>query len=214
MTENYVGNYIRAINHPLLPLQKTFDAELAFILKNSAEGYLIMEAGCGAGRPAYDISSHVKRVVCIDNDKKMLEFAKERCRGRKNIEIMLKDALHTGFLDNTFDLTYATYNLIGSLRKDERQKLVDEMSRITRKGGKIITITWKDDKKTTFFLRKYYPSIGIKIIESDAQKTMTSKGTFERIQKKGLAEYYQKAQLKNIRFDSIGPVWLAITGTK
>lgn len=214
MDKDYVENYLQAISKPLPELDKTFDAELAFLIKNSKKDNTVLDAGCGAGRPADKFSSYVKKIIGIDNDKKMLDIAKQRCQKISNIEFQEKDALSTGFPNDFFDLTYGTYNLIGSLAKENRQKLIDEMARITKKGCKIINITWKDDKETTLFLKKYYPSIGIKILESDDNKTVTSKGVFERISRKELLEYYKNASLKNINFYSIGPVWLAITGTR
>ena len=83
-----------------------------------------------------------------------------------------------------------------------------------KNNSKIINITWKNNKETTEFLKKYYPSIGIEIIESDHFKTITSKGTFERISKKELLKYYASANLKNIEVVNIGPVWIAIIGIK
>lgn len=149
-----------------------------------------------------------------DNDKQMLNAAKERLKNINNVEILEDDALNLSFSDNSFDLVYATYNLIGSLKKSERQKLIDEMKRVAKDNGKIINITWKDNKETTEFLKKYYPSIGIKVIKSDNFKTVTSKGTFARISKEELLEYYTSSNLKNIKFLDVGQVWIAIIGTK
>lgn len=173
-----------------------------------------MDVGCGAGRPADLLSKFVKKVVCIDNDKKMLYIAKKRCKDIDNIEILQDDALNLSFSDNSFDLVYATYNLVGSLEKSERQKLINEMKRVAKINSKIINITWKDNKETTEFLKKYYPSIGIQIFESDDSKTVTSKGTFARISKKELLEYYTSANINNIEFVDVEPVWIAIMGIK
>ena len=74
---------------------------------------------------------------------------------------------------------------------------------IPSQAGKIIEV-----------IKKYYPSIGIGIAEADESKTITSKGTFGRISKNELLEYYTVANLKDIKFTDVGPVWMAIIGTK
>jgi ubiquinone/menaquinone biosynthesis C-methylase UbiE len=214
MSEDYVQNYIQAIDRPLPELEKTFEKELEVLKIYSNLNSIVLDVGCGAGRPADLFSKFVKKIVCVDNDKKMILEARKRCEDFKNIEILEGDALNLNFPDNSFDFVYATYNLIGSLKKDERQKHVDEMKRVAKPGDKIIDITWKGDKETTEFLKKYYPSIGIEIIESNDTKTITSKGTFERISGEELLGYYKSANLKDIKFVEVDPVWIAIIGTK
>ena len=144
----------------------------------------------------------------------MLNLAKERCKDINNVEILDDDALNISFSDNSFDLVYDTYNLVGSLKKSECQKLIDEMKRVSKDGTKIINITWKDNKETTEFLKKYYPSIGINIINAGESKTITSKGIFDRISKDELLKYYTSANLRNIEFVDVGSVWIAIIGIK
>ena len=88
------------------------------------------------------------------------------------------------------------------------------MARVTKKGGKVVNITWKDDMKTTRFLQKYYPSIGIEIININALRTITSKGIFERLSKMELEVYYEKAGIHSFEFKEINPLWMAIVGTR
>lgn len=214
MAEDYVQNYIQAIENPLPELKNTFDKELEILKNNSDKNSVVLDVGCGAGRPADLLSKFAKKIVCIDNDKKMLNVAKERCKKIDNVEILEGDALNISFPDKSFDLVYATYNLVGSLKKSKRQKLIDEMKRVAKKYTKIINITWKDNKETTDFLKRYYPSIGIDIINANESKTITSKGIFERVSKKELFEYYTSANLKNIEFVEVGVVWIAVIGVK
>lgn len=214
MAEDYVQNYIQAIENPLPELKNTFDKEIEILKNNSEKNSVVLDVGCGAGRPADLLSKFVKKIVCIDNDKKMLDFAKERCKDVENVEILEDDTLDISFSDKSFDLVYATYNLVGSLKKSERQKLINEMKRVAKDNTKIINLTWKDNRETTEFLKKYYPSIGIDIINSNESETITSKGTFERISKKELLEYYTSANLKNIQLLDVGSVWIAIIGIK
>ena len=214
MVGDYVSNYFKAIENPLSNLNETFEEEIellkSFVNKNS----IVLDVGCGAGRPADKLSDFVKEIVCIDNDSKMIALAEERCKNFENIKIVNDNAFKMKIKDNTFDFVYATYNLIGSIEEFERQKLVDEMVRVAKKGTKVVNITWKDDVFTTNFLGKYYPSIGIDIFNQDEAKTVTSIGTLDRISKERLLEYYESANLKEIKFIGVGPVWVAIVGIK
>ncbi len=213
-TNSYVNNYIQAINNPLPELKDSFVRELELLKDSSDKDDIVLDVGCGAGRPADLFSAFVRKIICIDNDKNMLDLARQRCKNIDNIEIREGDALHMDFADDQFDLVYATYNLIGSLPKSDRQQLVDEMVRVARTGARIINITWKDNRETTDFLLKYYPSIGIEVISASDSKTVTSKGTFFRVSRQELVDYYTNANIKNINFVDVGPVWIAVVGNK
>ncbi len=176
--------------------------------------FIVLDVGCGAARPMADLAPFVKKMVGIDNDARVLTIAKSKCKKFRNIELRRMNALQMHFPPNSFDVSYSTYNLIGSVEKKGIFSLVLEMVRVTKKGGQVINITWKNDPKVTRFLSKYYPSIGLSIIELDETKTVTDKGTFDRLSKEELRRYYKKAGLKNITFFEIEPVWRAIVGTK
>lgn len=211
---DYVDNYLKAIDRPLPELQETFNAELAFFRRIIQPNFTVLDVGCGSGRMSRAMAPYVEKVVGVENSPRMLDVARKRCALVQNLELKDMDALKMEFADHTFDLVFDTYNLIGSLDRPERDPLVNEMARVTKKGGKMVNITWKDDAATTRFLKKYYPSIGIEIQHINALRTVTSKGTFERLSKMELEVYYEKAGVFQFAFEEIGPVWLAIVGTK
>jgi ubiquinone/menaquinone biosynthesis C-methylase UbiE len=179
--KSYFKNYLRAIDEPLPELKETLTAEFEFLKSNFEPDYEVLDVGCGVGRPANILASCCKKIIGIENDLETLTEAKERCRKIDNLEILNKDALRTSFEDNSFDLVFATYNLIGSIKKEERQTLINEMTRLVKLGGKVINITWKQNDLTTKFLEKYYPSIGINIVKIDNTKAVCKNYTFERI---------------------------------
>jgi ubiquinone/menaquinone biosynthesis C-methylase UbiE len=215
---DYLENYLDAIKNPLSELRQTFDAELDFLKKHLSNDCLVLDLGCGIGRPTIDLAKYSKKIVGIDSDSRMLGIASKEAEEKdvSNLEFLEKDVLKTGFPDGSFGVTYATYNLIGSLDNDKGaiQDLVNEMARITKKGGKIINITWKDDDFTTEFLKKYYPSIDIDILEISDDATKTSKGEFKRFTRDELRGYYECAGLNEIEFCDIGLVWIAVVGKK
>ncbi len=214
MTRTYIDNYVRAIDNPLPELKATFESEFELLKRHSYDTSIVLDVGCGAGRPANELSKYVRSVYCVDNDPAMILLANKRCQLRNNVRIMLDDALKLSISDCNFDLTYATYNLLGSMDKSDRQEAICEMKRVTKERRTIINIGWNNNVDTTEFLKQYYPSIGIDIIKSDKFKTITSKGEFDRISKDELGEYYESAELHNIKFVEVGPLWHAIIGTK
>ena len=214
MLHDYVREYIKAIDKPLPELAETFEKELEFLKQHCDEDHVVLDVGCGAARPAINLSPYVKKIYSIDNNQRMVDLALGRLGDAKNIEVRKENALKTGFPEESFDFVYDTYNLLGSIEKEDRQKLINEMARVVKKGGKITNITWKDDDVTRDFLGRYYPAIGIQITRMNHYTTETSKGVFDRFRREELKEFYEKAGLKNIEFYDIGHVWMAIIGEK
>lgn len=214
MSTPYVHEYLRAIDHPLRLLGETFRAEYDFLLTQISKKSVVLDVGCGAGRPSKDLAPFCQKIVCLDNDKEMLSYAMQRSVGVSNISFEFGEAAAMDFPNESFDFTFATYNLIGSVSFVERAKIVSEMLRVTKKGGKVLFVTWKDDVSTTEFLKKYYPSIGINVISISSSRTETTKGTFDRLSLNDLKKYAEDAGLKNIREVELGPVWYGVLGTK
>lgn len=210
----YPLNYLRAIRKPLLSLQKTFEVERGFLKGRMQPDFTVLDVGCSAACPMADLAPFVKKMVGVDNDARVLKIAKSKCKKFRNVELHRMNALDMQFPSNSFDIAYSTSNLIGSVEKKDIVPLVSEMVRVTKKGGQVINITWKNDPKVTRFLSKYYPSIGLSIVELDETKTVTNKGTFDRLSREDLRGYYKKAGLKEIKFFEIEPVWRAVVGTK
>ena len=212
--DNYTQNYFKVVQNPLPQLKESFNHELIFLKSLVNKDFRVVDFGCGIGRPTRDLSLFVKEIFAFDNDDVVLERAKEYCNGKNNIFIESRDALNTNYLDNSFDLAYATYNLIGCIDKDERLSLIKEMARVAKVGSKIINVTWLDNQVTTNFLKECYPAIGVDVISISDNEIVTSKGVIGRISKKELMEYYRQCNLKNVEFKDLGSVWLAAIAEK
>lgn len=212
--DNYTQNYFNAVYNPLPQLIECFNQDLIFLKSFVNKDSRVVDFGCGIGRPARDLSLFVKEIFAFDNDDVVLERAKEYCNGTNNIIIEKRDVFNTNYLDNSFDLVYATYNLIGCIDKDKRLSLIKEMARVAKVGAKIIIVTWLDNEVTTNFLKEYYPAIGVGVISISKNEIVTSKGVIGRISKKELMEYYRQCNLKNVEFKDLGSVWLAVIAEK
>ena len=101
-------------------------------------GDRVLEVGIGTGINVslYPPTSHV---TGIDLSAKMLEKAHERVakEGLTNVDLLEMDATNLAFEDNSFDVVYAPY-VISVV--PEPVKVVREMRRVCRPGGKIIIL--------------------------------------------------------------------------
>ena len=101
-------------------------------------GDRVLEVGVGTGinAPLYPRNC---QVTGIDFSAKMLEKAHERVerKGLRNVRLMEMDAANLSFPDNSFDVVYAPYVI--SVVPDP-VRVVGEMRRVCRPGGKIIVL--------------------------------------------------------------------------
>lgn len=101
-------------------------------------GDRILEVGVGTGinAPLYPSNCHV---TGIDFSPSMLEKARGRVerKGLQNVLLFEMDAHQLTFADNSFDIVYAPYVI--SVVPDP-VKVVHEMRRVCRPGGKIIVL--------------------------------------------------------------------------
>jgi phosphatidylethanolamine/phosphatidyl-N-methylethanolamine N-methyltransferase len=103
-----------------------------------APGDRVLEVGVGTGINAalYPRGCHV---TGIDFSASMLEKARERMarKGLSHVRLLEMDAAQLTFPDNSFDVVYAAY-LINCV--PDPVKVVREMRRVCRPGGKIVIL--------------------------------------------------------------------------
>lgn len=93
----------------------------------------ILEVGCGTGEYTKHIARKAKgaHIIGIDISTKMLQVAKEKCRGINNLEFVTNSIYKTDFNDSQFDVIYGFY----SLHHLDITKASNEIYRILRPGG-------------------------------------------------------------------------------
>jgi ubiquinone/menaquinone biosynthesis C-methylase UbiE len=96
----------------------------------------ILDVGCGSGIVTRDLAHLTNgKVFGIDESADMIKVAKDVLKHYRNIELKVARAEEIPFDDNTFDIT--TCNLVLMWTKNP-QKVVNEMARVTKKGGKVL----------------------------------------------------------------------------
>jgi ubiquinone/menaquinone biosynthesis C-methylase UbiE len=97
---------------------------------------LVLDVGCGSGIVTRDIARLTKgKVIAIDGSKDMIKVAKDVLKSFKNVELRVGDAKNLPLEDNMFDIV--TCNLL-LMWADDPQKVVNEMTRVTKPGGTVL----------------------------------------------------------------------------
>jgi Methylase involved in ubiquinone/menaquinone biosynthesis len=96
----------------------------------------VLEVGIGTGRNLkhYPLSCSV---TGIDNSKGMLEKAREKAKGMKNVTLLLMDAEHLEFPNNGFDYVVTTFVLCTI---PDPLKALREIRRVLRPSGELIAL--------------------------------------------------------------------------
>jgi arsenite methyltransferase len=106
--------------------------ELCHISKNS----YVLDVGCGVGATACLVAEKVScRVMGVDNLEKMVERTWERAKRQQltdRVEFRIADAQELPFEDDLFD-TVITESVTAF--PEDKQKTVNEYSRVTKPGG-------------------------------------------------------------------------------
>lgn len=115
---------------------------------------LVLDVGCGSGFVTRDIAHLTKgRVVGIDGSKSLIKVSKKVLKDYTSTELFVGNGQNLPFKNNTFNIV--TCNLV-LMWADEPQKVVNEMARVTKVGGKILAslepdyggkIHWPENKK-------------------------------------------------------------------
>jgi ubiquinone/menaquinone biosynthesis C-methylase UbiE len=96
----------------------------------------VLEVGIGTGRNLkfYPASC---RVIGIDKSERMLQRAREKANGMKNVTLYPMDAEHLEFPDNSFDYVVTTFVLCTI---PDPVKALKEMRRVLKPTGELIAL--------------------------------------------------------------------------
>jgi SAM-dependent methyltransferase len=114
--------------------------ELVVTRAGIAPGMTVLDVACGTGNAARPAARAGARVTGIDLTPKLLESGRATAQSEGlDIEWREGDAENLPFEDASFDRVLSTF---GHMFAPRHQRTADEMSRVCRKGGTIVTATW------------------------------------------------------------------------
>jgi Methylase involved in ubiquinone/menaquinone biosynthesis len=96
----------------------------------------VLEVGVGSGRNLKYYPAGC-RVIGIDKSEGMLQRAREKAEGMKNITLYVMDAEHLEFPDNSFDYVITTFVLCTI---PDPVKALKEMRRVLKPSGELIAL--------------------------------------------------------------------------
>lgn len=97
---------------------------------------ITLDVGCGSGIVTRDIARLTKgRVIGIDGSSDLIKVAVNVLKDYENVVLCIGSAGRLPFSNNTFDIV--TCNLL-LMWVDNPQKVVNEMTRVTKPGGKLL----------------------------------------------------------------------------
>lgn len=120
-------------------LAKEIEYTLSFITNSD----VVLEMGCGYGRVMKYLSNKADMVYGIDSSLVSLKAANEYLKESDKVTLyqMYADAL--GFENKSFDIVVCIQNGISAFHVDP-VKLVEEMIRVTKPGGKILISSYSE----------------------------------------------------------------------
>jgi SAM-dependent methyltransferase len=103
-------------------------------------GMRVLDVACGAGNATIPAARAGGRVTGLDLVPKLLEQGRAKAEA-EGLEIawVEGDAEELPFEDASFDRVLSTF---GHMFAPRHQRVADEMARVCRKGGAIVTATW------------------------------------------------------------------------
>lgn len=103
-------------------------------------GMSVLDVACGSGNAARPAARAGARVTGLDLAPKLLEAGETKAKeeGLK-IEWREGDAENLPFAAESFDRVFSTF---GHMFAPRHQRTADEMARVCRRGGAIVTATW------------------------------------------------------------------------
>lgn len=144
--------------------------------------FAVADVGCGSGFFTLPLARKVARVYAVDVQKEMLESLEQKIRSLKiqNIEPLLARENEIPLGSKSVDLLVS----INTLHEfDDKERMVMEMGRILKQGGKALIADWK--KENTGF----GPPVAIRVSREQAVDLFKKKD-FTVLKKENLLYHY------------------------
>lgn len=116
--------------------------DIMFLADFVKDGYKILDMGCGNGRLFELFKGKDIDYIGVDLSKKLIEIARDRYKDYLNVKFLVRNALDTGFDENSFNLVYSIALLHQIPSKKYRLKFLNESKRILKSNGFLILTVW------------------------------------------------------------------------
>ena len=98
---------------------------------------VVLEIGCGSGKYTELIAPESRRFLAIDSSKRMIEFARNRCRQIGKVRFIHCNAEMMPIPSLSIDLVFASWTISGIVPEEARERAVNECLRVLKSDGHV-----------------------------------------------------------------------------
>jgi ubiquinone/menaquinone biosynthesis C-methylase UbiE len=109
------------------------------------EGAELLDVPCGFGRHAIPLAAAGHRVTGVDRSGPLLDEARRRASNTRRLKFVRADYRDLPFPDASFDAAINLFSSIGYLGDEEDTKVLAEIGRVLRPGGRLLIETMHRD---------------------------------------------------------------------
>ncbi len=144
---NLIGRFYDVLYHRLI--RGYVDSAGTLMDEVIEEGDLVLDVGCGTGLLTYLAEPRARGVVGIDLSMGMLQKASRKKYPEQNLLFINGDALNLP-MKSEFDCCVSAFMLV-MLPKEMRWRVIKEMYRLLKPGGKVAFLTSRRELGTQWF---------------------------------------------------------------
>ena len=109
--------------------------------------WVVADIGCGTGEVSARIAPYVGRVIAIDRESAMIDAARHRLSGARNVEFRRGDVMHLPLKDGTLDAAVAML-LLHHIA--DPSAAVVEIARTLKSGGRLLVIDMVEHARSEY----------------------------------------------------------------
>ena len=152
--------YLRAYVEDEADVQAGEDALAAARLAGVEAGADVIDVPCGYGRHTIALARAGFRVVGVDRSQTLLGEAKRRAGHERWPKLVRADYRELGLGDETFDAAFNLFTSLGYLGDEEDTKVLREIRRVLKPGGKLVLETMHRDRLVSGFRERDWMLMG------------------------------------------------------
>jgi len=166
----YNKNYYKKSRETSINLESNHG--LLRFLEISKKSNYVIEFGCGEGTKLSRMNNGHNKLFGIDYSENAIKIAKKRYH---NVNFSKQNIEKTNFKYNKFDFTYSSFVMEHT---ENPEKILKEMIRVTKKGGKI-GIIYRSPCSKENFIKRFFRIIirDLLIFKKDTKKIIWDKVT-------------------------------------
>jgi ubiquinone/menaquinone biosynthesis C-methylase UbiE len=162
MLDAFFGDfYLRVYGSRQAGAEAREQALAAARLSGCPAGGALLDVACGFGRHAVPLAAEGFRVTGVDRSATLLDEARRRAGdGDGGPALVGADYRELPFADASFDAAINLYTSIGFLGDEEDTKVLAEIARVLRPGGKLVVETMHRDLMIRIFQERGWRLLG------------------------------------------------------